>query len=72
LVLSDDLLFDEFLIDAIDNQTTQQNVNLSNFVQALLIEKPSSTMYKNHMNAYKIISSEIAKGKSGKFEIKCK
>lgn len=72
LVLSDDLLFDEFLIDAIDNQTTQQNVNLSNFVQSLLIEKPSnSTMYKKHMDAYKIISSEIAKGKSGKYEIKC-
>ena len=64
--LSEDLLFDEFLIDALSKQT-HQTWNLNTLVQALR-PKDNTLEYKTYLNASKIISEKI---ESGEYEIKC-
>lgn len=64
--LSEDLLFDEFLIDALSKQT-HQTWNLNTLVQTLR-PKDNTLEYKTYLDASKIISEKI---ESGEYEIKC-
>ena len=68
--LSDDLLFDEFVIDAISKQT-QYDWNLNGLVRELKSIKSSveeTIGYKTYLKASKVISERVAKGE---YEIKC-
>jgi hypothetical protein len=60
------LLFDEFLIDALIKQKSQ-DWNLDSLIRAL---KPyaKSAGYKKYLDASKVISQRIA---AGEYEIKC-
>lgn len=65
--LTDDLLFDEFLIDAISKQDVQ-DWNLNEFVQELIIHSDDHAMYEKKVYATQTISKLI---ESGELEIKC-
>ena len=65
--LTDDLLFDEFLIDAISKQDIQ-DWNLDRFVQELIIHSDDHAMYEKKVHASQTISKLI---ESGELEIKC-
>lgn len=65
--LSDDLLFDEFLIDAVQRQS-KQNWTLDSLIEKLRVDRKQNEMYKDYVNASKLISQKIA---NGIYEIKC-
>lgn len=68
--ISDDLLFDEFVIDAVSKQTDRK-WNLNGFVRELKAVESSvdeTIGYKTYLKASNVISERVAKGE---YEIKC-
>lgn len=64
--ITEDLLFDEFLVDAVSKQKAQ-DWNLNDLIHALR-RHTKTAAYTEHLNASRIISEKIA---SGEYEIKC-
>jgi hypothetical protein len=64
--LSDDLLFDEFLIDAIQRQN-EQDWTLDSLIKELRVDR-KDIMYKEYIEESKKIAQKIA---NGIYEIKC-
>jgi hypothetical protein len=61
------LLFDEFLIDAVQRQS-KQKWTLDSLIKELRVDRKQNEMYKDYVNASKLISQKIA---NGVYEIKC-